>query len=86
MKRAGSLPIARLPELMRKPVGGEGRDNNKTLYVHDCLMTLFVWNRTSNRRKSRIKQQRKTKQMPFSLIEVSRSPTTMGGREFRVSE
>jgi hypothetical protein len=29
MKRAGSLPIAKLPELMRKPVGGDRRDNNK---------------------------------------------------------
>jgi hypothetical protein len=44
------------------------RVTDKPSLFHDCLMTLFVWNRTSNNKQ-------KNKQMPFLLIEVLCSPT-----------
>jgi hypothetical protein len=45
-------------------------------------MTLFVWNRTSNKQNSHIKQQTKTKQMPVFTdrsIEVSQAQGGLQG-------
>jgi hypothetical protein len=50
----------------------DARVTNKPPLFHDCSMTLFVWDRTSNKQKSYIKQQTKNKQMPLLLIEVLR--------------
>jgi len=41
----------------------------KRLSGHDCLMTLFVWNRTSNKQNRTSNNKQKNKQMPFLLTD-----------------
>jgi hypothetical protein len=53
-------------------------NSNKPSLFNDCLMTLFVWNRTSNKTTIVHQQQIKNKQMPFLQIEVLRQTEWMG--------